>query len=59
MKLATKKSAQEIQDDIFRKMPAEKKIKLALDLTALCLTLHSLHAAARTGKNSRENIGGA
>ena len=34
------KTAQEIQNEIFRKMPAEKKIRLALDFSLFCLKLH-------------------
>ena len=34
------KSAQDIQDDIFRKMSASKKIKLTSQLTMLCLKLN-------------------
>lgn len=36
-------SAQEIQDEIFRKMPAGKKIKLISDLTDFCLKLNRLN----------------
>ena len=39
----TKKTAQDIQDGIFRKMPADKKIKLASDLTMFCLKLNRLN----------------
>ena len=35
----TKKTAQEIQDEIFQKMPAEKKVRLALDFSLFCLKL--------------------
>lgn len=34
-----KKSAQEIQDEIFKKMPFEKKLKLALDFSIFCLKI--------------------
>ena len=35
-----KKSIQDKQDEIFRKMSAAKKIKLASELTMFCLKLH-------------------
>ena len=38
-----KKTSREIQDEIFRKMPADKKIKLASELTMFCLKLNCLH----------------
>lgn len=41
------KTAQEIQDEIFRKMPAEKKIRLVLDFSEFCFKLHKL---AKHGK---------
>jgi len=44
------KSAQEIQDEIFRKMSANRKIKLASDLTMFCLKLSRLNANNRTRK---------
>lgn len=53
-----KPTAQEIQDEIFRAMPADKKIKLTSQLTMLCLELNSLgnngdHRPKKiTGKNS-------
>lgn len=47
-----KKTAQEIQDDIFRKMPAEKKIKLSCELTGFCLKLNSLNGDNKPGKTS-------
>lgn len=36
------KSAQEIQDEIFRKMSADRKIKLGSELTMFCLKLRKL-----------------
>lgn len=35
----TPQKAQEIQDEIFKKMPFEKKIKSALDFSLFCLKL--------------------
>lgn len=46
-----RKTAQEIQDDIFRKMPADKKIKLSCELTDLCLKLNSLNGNSKPRKN--------
>lgn len=37
MKYKKSKSAQEIQDDIFRKMSADEKIKLGSDFSTYCL----------------------
>lgn len=39
-KLAEKKSAQDIQDEIFRRMPPAKKIKLASNLFAFARLLN-------------------
>ena len=50
-----KKTAQEIQDDIFRKMPADKKIKLSCELTDLCLKLNSLNGNSKPRKTSLRN----
>ncbi|MFY9493068.1 MAG: hypothetical protein WAP55_01075 [Minisyncoccia bacterium] len=41
-KYSPKKSAQDIQDDIFRKMSADKKVKLASALAMFCLSLNNL-----------------
>lgn len=50
-----KKSAQEIQDEIFRKMPADKKIHLSSELTMLCLKLNRLNGNNKPGKTSPES----
>lgn len=42
MEKEEKKTAQEIQDEIFRKMPVEKKIRLTCELSSFCLKLNSL-----------------
>ena len=42
-----KKTAQERQDEIFRKMSARQKIKLALDLSLLCLKLNRKNGKIR------------
>ena len=41
-KLNRKPTTQEIQDEIFRTMPADKKIKLASDLTVFARELNNL-----------------
>lgn len=51
----TKKSAQEIQDEIFRNMPAEKKIRITSDLSGFCLKLNSLNGNIKPGKTSNRN----
>lgn len=54
----TKKTAQDIQDEIFRKMSASKKIKLVSDLSSFCLKLNRLNksgirkASYKNSKNS-------
>jgi len=50
-----KKTAQEIQDEIFRKMPAEKKIKLTCELSSFCLKLNSLNGNIKPRKNSNRS----
>ncbi|MEK9179965.1 MAG: hypothetical protein AAB897_00950 [Patescibacteria group bacterium] len=50
--ISTKKSAQNIQDEIFSKMSPGKKIKSAAELAALCLKLNRLNGANQSGKNS-------
>lgn len=46
----TKNNKNNKQDDIFRKMSAEKKFKLASELTMFCLKLNKLNANNRTRK---------
>ena len=46
------KTAQDIQDGIFRKMSADKKIKLSSELAAFCLKLNSLNGNIKPGKTS-------
>jgi len=36
------KTAQDVQDENFKKMPVSRKIELASDLTAFCLFLNKL-----------------
>lgn len=50
--IKTKKTAQDIQDEIFKKMSAEKKIGLALELTSFCLKLNSLNGNIKSRKTS-------
>jgi len=51
-KFYKQKSAQDIQDEIFRKMPVDKKIKLASQLTMLCLKLNRLNGNYKSRKTS-------
>ena len=50
-----KKTAQDIQDEIFRKMPADKKIRLTSELAMLCLKLNRLNGNDKPGKTSTES----
>ena len=50
-----KKTAQDIQDDIFKEMSSEKKIKLSCELTSFCLKLNSLNGNNKPGKTSLRN----
>ena len=47
-----KKTVQDIQDNIFKEMSAEKKIKLSCELTTFCLKLNSLNGNNKSGKTS-------
>ena len=47
-----KKTAQDVQDEIFRKMSAARKFKLASELALFCLKLNSLHGINRPRKTS-------
>ena len=49
-KIKAKKTAQDIQDEIFRKMSATKKIKLALEWSLFCLKLNRLNENKRARK---------
>ena len=53
--LKSKNTPEEIQDKIFKKMPAGKKIRLASELSSFCLKLNSLNGAIKPGKNSLGN----
>lgn len=50
--LRTNKKAQDMQDEIFRKMSAEKKIKISAELADFCLKLNNLNGNIRPGKTS-------
>jgi len=50
-----KKTGQERQDEIFQKMSANKKIKLASELTLFCLKLNSLNGNNKSRKTSYQN----
>ncbi len=49
------KTGQEIQDEIFARMSADKKIKLASELTMLCLKLHNLSENSKSRKATHPN----
>ncbi len=49
------RSPQEIQDEIFRKMSAEEKIRLVSDLSSFCLKLNSLNGNIKPRKTSYRN----
>ena len=51
----TNKRAQEIQDEIFRKMSADRKIKLSSELTSFCLKLNSLNGNNKPRKTSYQD----
>lgn len=52
------KKAQEIQDEIFQKMPAEKKVKLAFDFSSFLLKLNKINRneTSETSDKSGEDI---
>lgn len=55
MKYTNQKSAEDIQNDIFRKMSAEKSIKLASDFYSFARSLNKLgenYGTRRTAKKS-------
>lgn len=54
-KVRKRKSAQDIQDEIFRKMSVEKKIKLMSDWSAFCLKISRLDSKNGTRKTSQKN----
>ncbi len=49
------KTTQEIQDEIFRKMSADKKIKLASEISMFCLELNKL--GKNEGDRPEESLG--
>ena len=53
--LKIEKKPEEIQDEIFRKMPANKKIRLVFGLSSFCLKLNSLNGNIKPGKTSYRN----
>ncbi len=50
-----KETPEEIQDEIFKKMPAEKKIHLVSELSAFCLKLNSFNGNIKPGKTPHTN----
>lgn len=55
-KLVENKSAQEIQDEIFRKMTAERKVKLASDFFRFARELNPKHFFYGTGRAASKNL---
>jgi len=53
--LKKKESPEEIQDEIFRKMPAGKKIRLVSELSSFCLKLSYLNGNIKPRKASPGN----
>lgn len=51
-----RKSAQEIQDEIFRKMPFSKKFHLSCDMMAFGLTLKRMNKNFKRPKTTFENL---
>ena len=52
----SQKSAQDIQDDIFRKMSADRKLATAARLSMFCLELNQLnHYAARDRRSPKSS----
>jgi len=49
------KTAQDMQDEIFRKMSAARKIRLSSELTSFCLKLNSLNGNIKPRKTSYQN----
>jgi len=49
-----KQDPQEIQDEIFRKMTPAKKLRLASDLTQLCIRLHCANGNYKSRTISRK-----
>lgn len=50
-----KKSAQDIQDKIFKQISADKKIDIASKLTMFCLELNHLNGDNRPKKSDNKN----
>jgi len=51
-KTRIKKTIQDRQDEIFRKMSADRKIKLTSGLASFCLKLNSLNGNNKSRKTS-------
>lgn len=54
--MKSKKTAQEIQDEIFRKMPFTKKFHLGCDMMALGLMLKRMNKNFKRPKTTFENL---
>jgi hypothetical protein len=53
--MSSQQAAQKIQDEIFRKMTAEKKLKLASDFSMFLLDLHKASNKNGISKTNRKN----
>ena len=53
----TVKTAQDIQDEIFMRMSAEKKISLTCDLAECLIKLNQLNRDVRFNKKNSRNFG--
>lgn len=56
IKSVENKSAQDIQDEIFRKMSAERKIKLASDFFRFARELNPKYFFYGTGRTASKNL---
>ena len=50
-----KPNPQDIQDEIFRKMPADKKLRLVFELSSFCLKLNSLNGNIKPRKTANRH----
>ena len=50
MRKKKNKTSRRVQNDIFRNMSAEKKVRLASELSDFCLKLNKIHGGDQTRK---------